>query len=252
MKQCSKCGKMQDRTQFHVDNRNLTDGLQKHCKGCRAAFAEKKRRAAGMKPLKRNDPLATEKVCTICKHLRPKDDFPVDVRTTDGRASECRACKRNVSNAINHRRGMTPRVPQSAESTHKTCRTCKRTMEIAHFYDTNHGRNADGKMPHCKACWAERSRKAAANLRSWYTSYHSARRGLKWDATPQWLSESHAAQIRAIYDHARDCSVVTGERYEVDHIVPIKGKNVCGLHVPWNLQVLPMSENRKKSNKVTA
>lgn len=72
--------------------------------------------------------------------------------------------------------------------------------------------------------------------------------GIK-DATPSWSTGEMDSQIAAVYDLARDCAVTAGESYHVDHIVPLRGGNVCGLHVPWNLQVLPSDINIAKGNK---
>ena len=82
--------------------------------------------------------------------------------------------------------------------------------------------------------------------KSWLAERAARRRS----ATPKWLTSEHKQQMRLIYQHARDCATVTGEMYEVDHVIPLKGKNVCGLHVPWNIQVLPKHINRSKRNEI--
>jgi len=69
-------------------------------------------------------------------------------------------------------------------------------------------------------------------------------------ATPKWLTQEHKTQIKQFYLDAMLVSKVTGVPYAVDHIVPLRGELVSGLHVPWNLAVITREENSKKSNKI--
>lgn len=70
------------------------------------------------------------------------------------------------------------------------------------------------------------------------------------EATPRWLSFEDKNAIEYIKLLARIKTKITGTVHVVDHVVPIQGENVRGLHVPWNLQILTRSENSRKSNKV--
>lgn len=54
--------------------------------------------------------------------------------------------------------------------------------------------------------------------------------------------------IREIYRRAQFLSRTTGESHHVDHILPLRHKDVCGLHVPWNLQIIPGRLNTRKRN----
>jgi hypothetical protein len=75
------------------------------------------------------------------------------------------------------------------------------------------------------------------------------RRAKKLQATPSWLSEFDLNYIKCLYAQAAFLSKIEGISYHIDHIYPLQGQNVSGLHVPSNLQILKASENIAKSNK---
>lgn len=83
-----------------------------------------------------------------------------------------------------------------------------------------------------------------------YKVLTNARRRRLREASPPWLTAKQKQQIRIMYQTALDLSEAMQERYEVDHIVPINSELVCGLHVPWNLQVMTKEDNLRKSNSV--
>lgn len=74
------------------------------------------------------------------------------------------------------------------------------------------------------------------------------RRAFKKNATPKWLMLEHIKQINAFYAFAKKLENKYDKKFHVDHIVPLQNDLVCGLHVPWNLQVLPARDNIKKGN----
>jgi 5-methylcytosine-specific restriction endonuclease McrA len=102
-----------------------------------------------------------------------------------------------------------------------------------------------------QAEWRERCADAFAAARAdWLRRnpekgavYAAKRRARLLNATPTWLSPAQQAEIEGFYLFARTFDL------EVDHIVPLAGGIVCGLHVPWNMQVLSRVENARKNNR---
>ncbi len=82
-----------------------------------------------------------------------------------------------------------------------------------------------------------------------YAAATAKRKACKLKATPQWLTEEQLEEIEYIYFLRKDVTIFSDYEYHVDHIVPLQGKEVCGLHVPWNLQLLPKEANYAKNNR---
>lgn len=73
----------------------------------------------------------------------------------------------------------------------------------------------------------------------------AARRAGLRTATPKWANRNAMA---IIYRQAKSISFMLGIEFHVDHVIPLKGKRVCGLHVENNLQIVPAAQNLRKSN----
>lgn len=146
----------------------------------------------------------------------------------------------------------------------KTCTKCGEAKPLDSYNKRTYKSGTVGYHSWCKRCtqtlsnrWAKQNKeKMRGYVNDWQkknreydAARKAARRGKKAKRTPEWLTDDHHWMMQEIYDLRKLRSEVTGVEHHVDHIVPLMGKNVSGLHVPWNLQVIPASENCRKSNR---
>lgn len=139
----------------------------------------------------------------------------------------------------------------------KACSKCFQHQNLSQYRGAKTG--ADGLRSDCRTCEKKRinklrDRKAykkqyIKNNPEKYAEWSAHRRAVTLLRTPGWLEDNHRTAIRQFYKDASYLSNYTQTTFHVDHIVPLQGKNVSGLHVPWNLQLLTEAENVIKSNK---
>lgn len=99
------------------------------------------------------------------------------------------------------------------------------------------------RMKEIRRAWIEKNRhKAQAMVRK--------RQAAKIQRTPKWLSKDDLWLLEEAYELAARRSKLFGFQWDVDHIVPLQGSIVSGLHVPWNVQVIPAIINSRKGAKV--
>jgi len=164
-------------------------------------------------------------------------------------------------------------------SNHATCRVCVKLRAAKYYYANKEHclqkfKNWISENPErsveIKRAYRERNREAereyhrnrrkerpdavyAANKKykdanpDVYTAAAAKRRASILKATPLW---ANLEKIALFYKLAAELSIKVGEPHEVDHIIPLQGRTVNGLHVETNLRVIPRSVNRSKSNKM--
>jgi len=110
--------------------------------------------------------------------------------------------------------------------------------------------NKEYRSDAAKEMKRQRQREYYRNNTGKHRAYYKTRdKHMEEHAAPKWLTKEQWAQIESFYITARALTTETGVLHTVDHVWPIKGRNSCGLHVPWNLQILTQKENNAKGNK---
>lgn len=204
------------------------------------------------------------KFCSSCNTTKPTVEFNKHKRMKDGLASICKSCKK-VTDKI-YRENNKESVAAIKAKNYQENKTRRDALSKDWIKKNPSGRKAiiarhyENKKPEILIKQADYRKEnkdlCASRIKDWelrnqdrVRAKGSRRRAAKANAQPAWLTDEQKEQIVAFYSHARDCELVSGQAYHVDHIVPLQGKGVCGLHVPWNLQVLPSDLNLSKSNK---
>jgi 5-methylcytosine-specific restriction endonuclease McrA len=110
-------------------------------------------------------------------------------------------------------------------------------------------RKAYRSRPEVSAVKAAYDRRWRRKNRDKLTAKQRRRSAALAQQCPRWLTHAQSVEILSFYSEARKLTEETGVRHEVDHIVPLNGRGVRGLHVPWNLQILTRRENASKGNR---
>jgi hypothetical protein len=160
----------------------------------------------------------------------------------------------------------------------KHCTKCKQMLDVSNFW-----KNGKYYKSRCKPCTKEdlapyllANKEYIANRLKAYKEKHKdtvlkngreyqntyrkekkykvnalnrLRKYQKMQRTPSWLTLDDKWFMEEVYHLAQLRTKMLGFEWHVDHIIPIKGENVSGLHVPNNLRVIPAKENLSKNNK---
>lgn len=121
------------------------------------------------------------------------------------------------------------------------CEKIKNNTRYESYYKEYVAKNKN-KIRSISSRW-QKNNKGKAN------AVTAKRHAAKIQRTPSWLTKDQLNEIKEFYMMAAEFEKVFPWKQCVDHIVPLQGKTVSGLHVPWNLQILPAKENISKGNR---
>jgi hypothetical protein len=238
-KECSSCKEEKVIFEF-VKNSRLPSGYSGLCKCCknkRVSLSNNRKDNI----VKYNEIKDTNKSkCTVCGEEKNICEFYFS-NNKKLHSSECKACTKEY--VKKYKENNRTKVLEAKKNHHKKYYSSKK--ESPEFLknrsiQTKKWRNSN------KSKVKEYNKQYKNSNRDLCSAIANKRRVKISTSTPEWINNS---ELREIYKEKNILSEYTGINYSVDHIIPINHEKVCGLHVPWNLQILTKSENSSKNNK---
>lgn len=222
---CAECEREKPDCQF-LSHRGVA---RKICEACAERHRIKGQKRRQREKQNTNVPLGFKK-CHTCFKIKDLEEFKViNINNGNKYGINCAKCAESVRKAQNKWRA---KNPEKAKQLHD--KYVEENKEKLKAYD----RSRRHLRIISTTAWTK-DNKTKVN------AYNARRRAERNLATPKWLTPTQLAEIEGVYLF---CQIFPG--FHVDHIIPLKGKNVCGLHVPWNLQPLAAVENMRKGNRV--
>jgi hypothetical protein len=180
------------------------------------------------------------KKCSKCKQEKDTSLFYANKRVKDGVNTFCISCHK-ADNVARKAKNRADPVFRAAELLYKKEYRERTVVQRAKYMDY----------------WREKNKQRAAEYGKKYRAENKAlcnflcqRRKIDLlNRTPKWLSKDDLWFIKEAYELAILRSKLTKVQWHVDHIIPLRGKYVSGLHVPQNLRVVTWKENQSKTNK---
>lgn len=227
---CQKCGTGKPSSEFYKHKR---DGVQPWCKACfkeNKAVPDSERQKWSRVPGSQ----ATYK-CGLCQDQLPEVAFSIGKK---GVRTLCMVCSK-----IDSAKRKDAELAVLRARTEKPCRSCKQVLPVSQF--DYHHHTADRYRSNCKACASRLLIERAVLATKSKTRLSAIRYERLRLATPKW---SDTKKVRAIYREARRLERKDGIKRHVDHVIPLAGRKVCGLHVSDNLRIVGARENTLKHN----
>jgi hypothetical protein len=192
----------------------------------KASWTPEKRAIVAAANRKRAEPTRnrTDKVCGLCRELKSLTNFHKNKNSSDGRTWLCKPC--NIKKSSDWDKANIDRV------------RARPKKDNSEYFRNLYANNADRIKKRIRQHRVDNPAKTSA--------MDNEKRAKRLHRMPTWLTLIQKAEISAFYEIASAKTMQTDVQHHVDHVVPLLGKKVSGLHVPWNLQVLTATENLRK------